>query len=195
VIGDAAGRLATAVRSSTLKRLRARLRAGACVAILLTSTAGAQSLTVTVIGSNQVSFSLTPGAVSNPGSNTITVSTVAALGPGPPVRLSLYAYFTDAMAALSYQAPCGTCPNIPSASVEISVNAGGFRPVNQSGPFSPNASLELWSLPAAPGSRSPAARNGTRAVTLTFNINLSTLPDLAAGDYAGTLVLQAQAVT
>jgi hypothetical protein len=184
-----------AMRSSTVMPLFVRSLVRTGLALLLTSTAGAQSITVTVIGSSQVNFALTPGIASNPGSNAITVSTVAALGPGPPVRLSLYAFFPDATAALSYQALCSTCPNIPSASVEISVNAGGFRPVNQSGPFSTNASLELWSLPAAPGSRSPAARNGTRAVTLTFNINLSTLPDLAAGDYAGTLVLQAQAVT
>jgi hypothetical protein len=155
----------------------------------------AQSITVALSGgsvqwNNSFGNALTPGSATNPGSSSITISTTWSLLLLNN-RLRLYAYFNSSTAALAHTSPvCTTgCPDIPSSAIQLQVNAGAFNPVTGSGPFgAAGASLILFDIPIS-------ALNliGSRNDVLTFNIDLSSLPQLPADTYSGTLMIQAQA--
>ena len=143
-----------------------------------------ESLAVT-LSSNAVNFNLTAGSASNPGSTSITATTTWTLKPSVG-SVKVYAFFANSASALGD----GAGDNIPSAAFEISNNGGAFTALTNTVPFGgANAGL-LLSTTKILGNN----RTGSHADTMNFNINLSTMPNLPAATYTGTLTIQAQAI-
>src|SRR5215467_8668210 len=137
------------------------------------------------LSANAVNFNLTAGSASNPGSTSITATTTWTLKPSVG-NLNLYAFFSNSASALTD----GAGNNIPSADFQISNNAGPFTTLTSTVPFGgANAGLLVSSVKILGNNKS-----GTRTDVLNFNINLSTLPNMNAGTYTGTLTIQAQAI-
>jgi hypothetical protein len=126
---------------------------------------------------------LKPGQGSNPGSNGITVTTTWLLGPRAS-SVHLYAYF-NGLSALTGEAG----NNIPASNFQISTDAGTMRPVDENIPGYGLSALKLQSEPVT-----DVNSNGDMTSALSFNIDLTSLPQLPAGDYTGSLILQAEAV-
>jgi hypothetical protein len=142
-----------------------------------------ETLTVTLTA-NAVNFTLTPGAATNAGSTNITATTAWVLKPGR-TAVGVYAYFANAASALND----GAGNNIPSSAFSISDNGGAATALTNSVAFSgANAGLQLANV-AITG----ANKTSNRTDAMAFNINLTTLPQLPAGTYIGTLNIQAQA--
>jgi hypothetical protein len=144
-----------------------------------------ESLTVS-LSANAVSFNLTAGNAANAGSINITATTSWVLKPSRG-SVGVYAYFASAAAALTD----GGSPanNIPSSAFFISDNGGASTALTATTPFGgANAGLQLANV-----SITAANRNSSRTDAMTFNINLTSLPQLPAGSYTGTLNIQAQA--
>lgn len=162
---------------------------------LLSGVSFAQSITVSLSGgsvnwNNGFGNALRPGNASNAGSNSITITTTWNFLIFSN-SLKLYAYFNSATAALVHSASlCTTgCPDIPSSAIELKTNAGAFTAVTGTGPFgSAGASLILVNVPITVFNSF-----SSRSDVLSFNINLSSLPQLPADSYSGTLFIQAQA--
>jgi len=158
--------------------------------VALTATVNT-SLTVGLSGSTQTwntgtANPLTPGAASNPGNAGITVTTTWVLQPGH-TSVALYGYFASAAVAL---APTAGTTNIPSSAFEIKVGAGAFTPVSGTNAgFGVAGSSLLLQTTAITG----ANKVSSATAALTFNINLTSLPQLPADTYTGTLNIQAQA--
>lgn len=142
----------------------------------------AESLTVT-LSANAVNFSLSAGSASNPGSVGVTATTAWTLGSGR-TSVALYAYFTSATAALTD----GAGHNIPSSAFYIADNAG--TPAALTSSVLGNTGTQLSTVAIT-----NANRSGSHADNLTFNIDLTSLPQLPAATYTGTLNIQAQATT
>jgi len=137
------------------------------------------------LSSSAVNFNLAQGSASNPGSTGVTATTTWLLKPSVG-SLSLYAYFSSSTAALTD----GAGNNIPSADFQISDNAGPLTALTNTVPFGgANAGLQVSNVKILGNNRS-----GSRTDQMNFNINLSTLPNLPAGTYTGTLTIQAQAI-
>lgn len=146
-----------------------------------------ESLTLN-LSANAVSFPLTAGSASNPGSTGITATTTWVLKPGR-TAVGVYAYFANAAAALSDTSTPAN--NIPSSAFFISDNGGASTALTSTTGFGgANAGLQLENI-AITGTN----KNSKSVDNMTFNINLSggTLPQLPAGAYNGTLNIQAQA--
>ncbi len=126
---------------------------------------------------------LKPGQQSNPGSSGITVST-AWLVPPRNTNVCLYAYFNGLNALIG---PQGN--NIPASNFQISANAGPMQPVNERIPGYGLSALQLKCEPTT-----DVNSNGDMTTPLSFNIDLTSLPQLPAGDYTGSLVIQAEAI-
>jgi hypothetical protein len=142
------------------------------------------SISVSLSGS-AVNFNLTAGSASNPGSVGVTATTSWLLKPSVG-SVNLYAFFSNSAAALTN----GAGGNIPSADFQISDNAGPLTALTSTVPFGgANAGLMVSSVKILGNNKS-----GTRTDVLNFNINLSTLPNMPAGTYTGTLTIQAQAI-
>ena len=142
------------------------------------------SVSVSLSG-NAVNFNLTAGSANNPGSTGITATTSWLLKPSVG-SVKLDAFFSNSTAALTD----GAGNNIPSADFQISDNAGPFTALTSTVPFGgANAGLLISSVTILGNNKS-----GTHTDILNFNINLSTLPNLNAGTYTGTLTIQAQAI-
>ncbi len=141
----------------------------------------ATSLTVSA-APGSVNFALPPNGVAN-GSATINITTTWALSPSSG-RVTLWGYFSSAAAALSD----GAGDNIPSSSISGSPNAGAFTPFTGAGPFAAGSSLQIVSFRVLGFNKS-----GTRSDTLDMRISTAGL-NLPAGNYAGTLKIQAQAI-
>jgi hypothetical protein len=142
------------------------------------------SLTVALSG-NAVNFSMTPGNANNPGSTSITATTSWAVNNAIGF-VSLYAFFASSTSALTN----GSGGNIPSADFQISDNAGAFNALTSTVPFGgANAGLRVGRTLIFFTNMS-----GQRTDVMNFNINLSSVPSLPAGNYTGTLTLQAQAI-
>jgi hypothetical protein len=154
---------------------------------------GAQAITLNAnlsesisvnLSSNSVSFTLTAGSSSNPGTTGVTATTNWISKPGR--NLSVLAYFASSTAALSD----GAGNNIPSAAFQISDNAGAFTGLTNTVAFGgANAGLQLFTAKIT-----GTNKTGNHTDSMLFNINLSTLPALPAGTYAGTLNIQAQVI-
>jgi hypothetical protein len=194
----------TQLRENTAMTLQAKIvrTAGALVlaAMALTGYAQAQvrnsgastitlqavlspSMTVTLSG-NAVNFNLIAGNANNPGSTSITATTTWALNSSIAL-VSLYAFFANSASAMTD----GAGNNIPSADFQIADNAGPFNALTNSVPFGgANAGLRVGT------SLILGNRSGSRTDVMTFNVNLSSLPNLPPGTYTGTLTLQAQAI-
>jgi len=143
-----------------------------------------ESLTVS-LSATSVNFALTAGSAVNPGSTSITATTTWTLKPNIG-SVKVYAFFANSASALSD----GAGDNIPSADFEISNNGGAFTALTNTVPFGgANAGL-LLSTTRILGNN----RQGSHTDTMNFNINLSTLPNLPAATYTGTLTIQAQAI-
>jgi hypothetical protein len=141
-----------------------------------------ESLTLS-LSSNAVTFALTAGSATNAGNTGVTATTAWVLKPGR-TAVKLYAYFNSAAAALTD----GT-NNIPSSSFKIADNGGASAALNNTVIFgAANAGLQLANVAIT-----AANRIGNRADAMAFNIDLSTLPQLPASVYLGTLNIQAQA--
>ncbi|HJT69143.1 MAG TPA: hypothetical protein VJ731_03030 [Terriglobales bacterium] len=141
-----------------------------------------ESLTLS-LSANAVNFTLAAGAASNPGSTNITATTSWVLQPGR-TAVGLYAYFTSATAALTDGAN-----NIPSSAFFISDNGGASAALTNSVGFgATNAGLQLANV-----NITGANKNSSRTDAMAFNINLTSLPQLPASTYTGTLNIQAQA--
>jgi hypothetical protein len=146
------------------------------------------SLTITIDNASVTwnadhSNPLKPGQRSNPGSTGITVTTTWLLGPRCS-SVYLYAYFIGSNALIG---PIGN--HIPASNFQISNNEGPMRPVNNSIPGYGASALELQHEPIT-----DINSNGDMRSALLFNIDLTSIPDLPAGDYTGSLLLQAEAV-
>lgn len=143
----------------------------------------AESLTIGLSAST-VNFALVAGSAANAGSTNVTATTSWVLKPGR-TAVGIYAYFGNSAAALTD----GAGNNIPSADFTISDNGGGAAALTNSVVFSgANAGLQLENI-AITG----ANKNSKSTDVMAFNINLSTLPQLPAAIYTGTLNIQAQA--
>jgi len=141
------------------------------------------SISVSLSG-NAVNFNLTAGSANNAGSVPITTTTTWISKAGR--NLSLYAFFANSTAALTD----GAGDNIPSADFQISDNAGPFSPLTNTVPFGgANAGLMVFTQKIT-----GTNKTGSKTDVLNFNINLSTLPNLPAATYTGTLTIQAQIV-
>jgi len=161
---------------------RAQVRNSGASPIVLNAVLS-DSITLTLSG-NAVNFTLVGGSASNPGSTGITATTTWVLKPSVN-SLKLYAFFSSSTAALSD----GVGHNIPSADFEISDNGAAFAALTNSVVFGgANAGLQVSSVPIRGYNKT-----GTNSDVMTFNINLTPLPNLPAGVYTGTLTIQAQA--
>lgn len=142
-----------------------------------------ESLTLS-LSANAVNFTLTAGSANNAGSTNITATTSWVLKPGR-TAVGVYAYFASAAAALTD----GGGNNIPSSAFFISDNGGASTALTNSVVFGgANAGLQLANV-AITG----ANKNSSRNDVMAFNINLSSLGQLPASTYTGTLNIQAQA--
>ncbi|MBV8674442.1 MAG: hypothetical protein JOZ33_13495 [Acidobacteriaceae bacterium] len=148
------------------------------------------SLTVAASPST-VSFRLVSDGIAT-GSNAINITTTW----GGSVCLfsctiNLYAYFSNASAALSG----GGSPvvNIPSAEVRGQVPTGSptaFTQFSESNPLGgAGASLLLFQQSFFLGTF-----GGSRTDSLSLEIDLTNQPQLPAGSYSGTLYIQAQSL-
>jgi len=139
------------------------------------------SLTVTATP-GLVNFTLVPSGVST-GSAVVSIKTTWSLATFIS-QLSLYAYFTIPGSALAD----ASSHNIPAANVSGSVNGGAFGPFTGASPFAATSSITLFSQFVL-GFNIPQSRTDT----LNLRINTTGL-GLPSGNYAGLLIIQAQAI-
>jgi len=143
----------------------------------------AESLSVG-LSASAVNFALVAGSGANAGSTNITATTTWVLKPGR-TAVGIYAYFASSTAALTD----GAGNNIPSADFFISDNGGASTALTNTVAFGGgNAGLQLANV-AITG----ANKSSKNVDVMAFNINLTTLPQLPAATYTGTLNIQAQA--
>lgn len=150
----------------------------------LTAAVGS-SITLSV--TSPIDFgTVTPGNAANPASTAATVTASWNLSPSH-TSLKFYAYFSTAQAMSD-----GAGSNIPFSAFEIKGGDLGatLTPVSQTGPFSAGNSSLLFKTVAISGANKVTPSDTT---TLNFNLNLTSLPTMAAGSYTGTLNIQAQA--
>lgn len=142
-----------------------------------------EQLTV-ALSASTVNFNLVAGNAANAGSANVTATTSWVLQPGR-TAVKVFAYFANSAAALSD----GAGDNIPSNDFTIADNAGAPAALTNTVVFGgANAGLQLANV-AITGTN----KNSNRTDTMAFNINLSTIPQLPAATYTGTLNIQAQA--
>lgn len=143
----------------------------------------AESLTVS-LSANAVSFNLAPGSATNAGSTNITATTAWVLKPGR-TTVTVDAYFASTVALNDNSTPAN---NIPSSAFQISDNGGAFKPCNGLTAYGTNTGVNLEKITIT-GSN----KNANQTDNMSFNIDLSSMPQLPAGTYQGTLNIQAQA--
>jgi hypothetical protein len=141
-----------------------------------------------------VSFTLVKGGTalaSAPIVITTTMSGVSVLG-----SVSLYGYFSTASAALTDGLT--TPNNIPSSAVlgqDTTGSPTSYTAFTQSTAVgTAGASLQIYSVFSILSLGCTPITASCRTDSLNLEINLSALPQLPAGSYTGTLILQAQAL-
>lgn len=183
--------------------MTSKFKLGVCAALLLMFAAvsahaqlvsGARTITLNAnlsesisvnLSANGVKFVLTAGSATNNGAPAVTATTFWIMRNASRT-VSLYAYFASASSALSD----GFGDNIPSANFSISDNGGAYAPLVNTVAFGgANAGLQLFT-----NKITGQTKTGNHTDNMQFNIDLSTLPNLPAGIYTGTLVIQAQAI-
>lgn len=147
------------------------------------------SLILTVSASPaSVSFQLNPGGIAT-GSTSVAITSSCVLSLGLPTQFTLYGYFPDPNAALASSSPAAS---IPASDVLGTVPTGTpttYTTFTQTNPLgAAGGSLLLWQT------ASDLCLLGSRTDNLNLQINLNNLPQLPAGNYTGTLVLEAQAI-
>ncbi len=136
-----------------------------------------------------VSFTLVAGGVA---AGNASVSIVTRLTGTASVigTLNLYGYFSSSTAALTGQA--SSADVLPSSAVLGRCTTGlptTFTAFTQTGPWgAANAGLEIYSQSLAVATLPPI----TRTDTLSLEINLAGLTNVAADTYSGLLMLQAE---
>jgi len=158
----------------------AQLNSGAqTIALNATLT---ESLTLS-LSASAVNFTLSAGSATNAGSTAITATTAWTLKPGR-TAVGVYAYFASAAAALT-----DGVDNIPSSAFFIADNGGASTALTNTVAFgAANAGYQMANVAIT-----AANKVASRTDVMAFNINLSTLPQLPANTYTGTLNIQAQA--
>ena len=158
------------------------LNSGAATIALNANLSESVSLT---LSTSAVNFTLTAGSATNAGSTSVVATTTWTLKPSRG-NLNVYAFFSSSAAALTD----GAGNNIPSSSFEISDNGGAFTALTNTVPFGgANAGLQVATVRILGNNK-----QGTRTDSMNFNINLSALPNLPAGAYAGTVTIQVQVI-
>jgi hypothetical protein len=143
----------------------------------------AESLTLG-LSANAVSFTLAAGSATNAGSTSITATTTWTLQPGR-TAVGVYAYFSSTTALTD-----GAGNNIPSSAFFIADNTSPSAALTGNTPWGTGTGLQMANV-AITGTN----RSSSRTDAMTFNIDLSSLPQLPAATYTGTLNIQAQAIT
>jgi hypothetical protein len=156
-------------------------------AVALTATLG-EVLTISA-SPTAVTFSLVQGGTAI-GSASVAIHTTWLAQP-TRANLFLDGYFASATAALTDGAT--TPDNIPASAVLGLVSTGSptsYTAFTQNTALGPTgAGLLLYTQ-----ALSSTNRSGTRTDNLSLEINLTSLPQLPAGVYTGTLTLQAEAL-
>jgi hypothetical protein len=143
----------------------------------------AESLTLG-LSANAVNFTLAAGSATNAGSASITATTTWTLQPGR-TAVGVYAYFTTTTALSD-----GAGNNIPSSAFFVADNTNPSTALTSNTPWSTGTGLQMANV-AITGTN----RSANRTDVMTFNIDLTSLPQLPAATYTGTLNIQAQAIT
>lgn len=143
------------------------------------------TLTVTALPT-AVNFALVPDGMAT-GSAPVAITT-SWTGVSLLASFTVYGYFSSASAALSGGIPVSS---IPSANVLGRVSTGvptSYTAFTQTSPFGgAGSSLLLVNVGTI------LSLGGSRTDNLNLEIDLTTLPQLPAAVYSGTLILQAQA--
>jgi len=136
------------------------------------------------LSTNAVTFNLVSGSSTNNGSTGVSATTSWVSKPGN--NLSVYAYFNNSASALSD----AFGDNIPSADFLLSNNGGAYTPLTGTVAFGGGgAGLRLFNVKIT-----GTNKTGNHTDNMLFRIDLSTLPQLPAGTYTGTLNIQAQII-
>ncbi len=153
--------------------------------VVLTATL-LESLTVTALPS-AVAFDLAPGGEAT-GTPPVAITTLWVLGV-TRTTVTLHANFSSSTIALTD----GLGHNIPSSAVFGQVTTGlptTFTAFTQTGPFgAAGANLRLLAQGVGVSNLTDV-----RTDNLTLKIDLTSIPSIPAGVYAGTLNIQAQAL-
>lgn len=154
-----------------------------------------ESLTVNVTGGATVNFTLLPNTAANSGSTTSTIRTAWVLLRGR-TRVSVWAWVPNGAAALTN----GAGANIPASAVTATAAGSGAVGGALNTVASGGAGVPAFIKPAAAtgveiGQIRIRRRNrtGNTTTTLTWNINTTGVPQLAAASYTGTVNIQAEA--
>ncbi|HVO63915.1 MAG TPA: hypothetical protein VMT53_23540 [Terriglobales bacterium] len=168
------------------------LLTGFCAAQALNSSARAIALNADLsesvsvnLSASAVNFNLSAGSANNPGSTGVTATTSWKVRPGR-FFLRVYAFFASSTAALTDSVG----DNIPSSAFQISDNGGAFQALTNATPFGgANAGLRLGTTFLL-----FSGLQGKRTDAMNFNINLTSVPQLPAGNYTGTVTVQVQVI-
>jgi len=149
-----------------------------------------ESLSVQINSGSSLSISsLAPGAVNSFSGGPVSITTSWSSVKSSRTAVKLYAYFASATSALVHTNSQNTT-DIPSAAVKVRMNgSGGYNPLSSATPFSASASgLLLFTNTINSGNRT-----SSRTDAMDVQLDLTTLPQLPADTYTGTLRIQAQA--
>jgi len=154
-----------------------------------------ESLTVGVTGGAIVNFTLAPNTAANAGSTTSTILTSWALSPGR-TKVTVWAWVPNGAAALND----GGADNIPASAVTATAAGSGSAGGALNNVTSGGAGVPAFVTPvAATGVQignvtiTGANKASSTTTTLTWNINTTSIPQLPAATYTGTVNIQAQA--
>lgn len=152
-------------------------------------TQAADSLSVQInSGSNLYINSLTPSAVNDFSGGPISVTTSWSSLKSSRTAVKLYAYFSSATAALVHTNSANTT-DIPSSAVKIKVNGtGSYNALSNTTPFSGASGRLLFTQSINAGNRT-----SNRTDSMAVQLDLTSLPQLPADTYTGSMRIQAQA--
>jgi hypothetical protein len=158
----------------------AQISSGTGTDVALTATLE-ESLTVS-LDQTAIDFTLSPGNAVNAGSTAVVATTTWNLA-ADRTSVKLFAYFDDAASALSLGAV-----NIASSTISATVGGVSAGNFTNAVPFGTGLTVFTQAI-------TDANRAGSHESSVALNIDLSSIPQLPAGAYTGTLHFQAQATT
>lgn len=153
-------------------------------------TSAAESLSVQINSGSSLSItSLTPGAVNSFSGGPVSVTTSWSSLKSRRTAVALYTYFSSATSALVHTNSLNTT-DIPSSAIKVRMNgSGAYNPLSNTTPFTAAASGRLLFTQTIYSGN----RTSSRTDALDLQLDLTTLPQLPADTYTGTLRIQAQA--
>ena len=144
------------------------------------------SSSITVSASpSAVNFSLVQKGLAN-GSQPVSINSSWTLGVAATVRL--YAYFSSTAALTNTSGASYAISNAQVSGLCSTGQVSSYTTFTQGGPFGGATSLVLFQQAAL------VSLLVSRTDQLNLRIDLSSSPQLPAGQYTGTLILQAQAL-